>query len=119
MRLSILTATFACLASICTAEDRELSGQEITELLPKIIAYGVGTDTVQTFETSGLTEYSGSGRPTIGTWWATDSQYCSTWPPATTEACYTVLLDEAVLPPRITWISDKGARIYNDIEPRP
>lgn len=105
-------------AGAALGEGRALNGDEITAFLPKIIALGVDEDTLQSFDPSGLTTYVSNGRPSTGKWWATATQYCSSWPPSESRACYTVLLDESVEPARLTWIGQSGKPIHNTIAPK-
>ncbi len=98
-----------------TAQERVLSGPEINKLLPQIVARGVDQDTVQTFSAAGSTEYIAGGRPSVGTWWVTATQYCSSWPPASGAACYDLLLDDSATPVRLTWVGQSGTPIHNTI----
>ncbi|MEM6371608.1 MAG: hypothetical protein AAF727_02370 [Pseudomonadota bacterium] len=97
------------------AEERVLFGPEIDDLLPGIVALGVGEETVQTFSASGSTEYVASGRASVGKWWVTATQYCSSWPPASGSACYDVVLDNNVTPARLSWVGESGRPIHNII----
>lgn len=109
-----MRATFlplALLAAPAFGQERQLHGQEISDLLPKVVATGVNEDTQQTFSTSGATQYHADGRQSIGTWWVTATQYCSNWPPFSGRACYDVYLDETAAPMRMIWIGQSGAAI--------
>ena len=115
---------FWLIALICTvattvfAEERQLSGKEISDLLPTILATGVDEDTRQTFSVSGIPYSSSGSRPSTGKWWVTATQYCSSWPPSDGQACYDVLLDEATTPNTLIWIGDSGRRILNTLAPK-
>lgn len=106
-------AFFAILMpSFALAEGRKLSGAEIQELLPQITAYGEGTK--QTFYEGGTTDYIDGGRPSVGYWRTSETQYCSKWPPFGGWVCYDVVLnDEAE---ELRWIGDSGNPLINRIE---
>lgn len=112
---ALYTIATCLLAFGAAAEPRVLTGTELNELLPRIVASGVGEDTTQTFSASGQTEYITAGRPSLGRWWVTATQYCSSWPPGSGQACYQVTLDEAADPPRLSWIGQSGTPIENTI----
>lgn len=100
------------------AQPKTLNGAEISALLPGIVALGVGEDTRQTFSASGQTEYIASGRPSVGKWWVTAAQYCSSWPPASGTACYDVVLDDSMTPARLIWVGESGTETPNTIIPK-
>ena len=70
-----------------------------------------GRPFTQHFATSGSTRYrEGDGPQSLGTWSVNQKgQYCSVWPPSSTEACYEVLVkDNSVL-----WKS--GGKLYPSV----
>jgi len=110
-----LILTTSLLAASAHAAERTLTGEEIMTLLPTITAYGKGT--IQTFDTSGSTDYRDKGGDSVGYWQARSDQYCSNWPPSSTWTCYDVLLDEDAA--QIIWIGDSGKPTVNTFETRP
>lgn len=105
--------------SLAQAEERRLSGAEITTLLPGIVA--MGDSTRQTFESNGQTDYDDGRRPTIGRWRVHNDSYCSTWPPGDSWRCYHVLVDDRAdnQPDLIIWVdADLGDRTINRILPK-
>ncbi len=109
-----ISAALFCVPAIALAEPVKLSGAEISELLPAITAYG--DDTKQVFYQGGTTDYIASGRPSVGYWRVSETQYCSKWPPFGGWACYDVLHDTAT--DELHWIGDSGTPTINRIEPR-
>jgi len=108
-----LVAAFAA-PTLAQAEPVKLTGDEIKALLPTITAYG--EDTKQVFYKSGTTDYISSGRPSVGYWRTSETQYCSKWPPFGGWTCYDVLLDEE--DSKLSWIGDSGRPTINRIEAR-
>lgn len=104
------------LGGIANAMERQLTGAEISALLPTIKAFG--QDTVQVFSKNGRTKYHTGGFESKGSWWVTASQYCSSWPPSNSRACYDVFLDESKDPKLLIWIGDSGARTVNTFTPQ-
>ena len=96
------------------AAERQLTGAEITEFLPTIRANG--SNSSQTFEASGATDYNSAGRPTIGQWRVEGDKYCSVWPPVTIWKCYGVVVDKEKK--RIFWVEENGVREKNRYEIR-
>lgn len=114
--LAIVPVLFA---AVSHAEERQLSGEDISALLPDIVA--LGETTRQTFETSGHTDYHDGQRLTAGRWRVQNDSYCSTWPPGDNWRCYHVLLDErgGGEPDLIIWIdAELGDRTVNRILPK-
>jgi hypothetical protein len=101
------------------AAERRLSGAEINDLLPRILAKGETTG--QTFETNGETEFMNGNRPSLGRWRVQNDFYCSSWPPGDGWRCYHVLVDEKSgdEPNIIIWVdADLGERTINTILPK-
>lgn len=122
MRKMALTLAFAsaglgaALTTVPTqAAEIKLTGAQINDLLPRIVA--LGDDTQQSFSKSGRTEYISGGQPSVGKWWVTATQYCSSWPPASGHACYNVFRDDQD-DSRLIWIGASGTRILNTMEPK-
>ncbi len=112
MRLSIIA--ILAVPSFAHAESVKLTGDEIKALLPTITAYG--EDTKQVFYKGGTTDYISGGRPSVGYWRSSETQYCSKWPPFGGWTCYDVFVDEAA--DELTWIGDSGTPTVNRIEDR-
>jgi hypothetical protein len=110
----LFAITLAALPSVATAEAVKLSGAEIKDLLPTVTAYG--EDTKQVFYKGGTTDYISGGRPSVGYWRVSETQYCSKWPPFGGWACYDVLLDADEN--ELQWIGESGTPTLNRIEPR-
>ncbi len=102
-RIIINSVVLVVSTTISFAQERTLTGEEISNLLPTIKVKGESY--TQTFTPKGLTTYIYDGRPSEGRWMIQDNQYCSTWPPNNAIECYDVLVDETQK--SITWI---GAR---------
>lgn len=106
-------------ASVSHAQERRLNGDEISALLPDIVA--VGETTRQTFEISGHTDYHDGQRLTAGRWRVQNNAYCSTWPPGDNWRCYHVFVDARTNgePDLIIWIdAELGDRTVNTILPK-
>lgn len=116
MRWLVIVLVLA--ASVAHADERRLSGDDISTLLPEIVA--VGETTRQTFETSGHTDYHDGQRLTAGRWRVQNDSYCSTWPPGDRWRCYHVHVDNrAGEPDLIIWIdAELGDRTVNRILPK-
>ncbi len=110
LRYAILcTAAFPALAS---AAEKMLSGEEIQAFLPTITAFGESTK--QTFYEGGTTDYIDGGRPSVGYWRTSDTQYCSKWPPFGGWVCYDVIVDKEA--DELIWIGDSGKPLVNRFE---
>lgn len=112
MRLLILA--LIAVPTFANAESVKLTGEEIKALLPTITAYG--DDTKQVFHKGGTTDYISGGRPSVGYWRSSETQYCSKWPPFGGWTCYDVFVDEAAN--ELSWIGDSGTPTLNRIEKR-
>ncbi len=110
----MLFALPAALPLSALAEPVKLTGEQIKSLLPTITAYG--DNTKQIFYESGTTDYISNGRPSVGYWHSSETQYCSKWPPFGGWTCYDVLLDQEKK--QLHWIGDSGKPIIDRIEPR-
>lgn len=108
----LIVAIAVLSAAPALAEPRLMSGEEIRELLPTIVAYG--EDTEQVFYEGGTTNYVDNGRPSVGYWRTSDTQYCSKWPPFGGWVCYDVRLDEDA--GELIWIGDSGTPLVNTYE---
>ena len=105
-------AMLSLLMSSAAAELKVLTGEEIEELLPQIVA--VGDQTRQTFSAAGGTTYTDRGRDSFGTWRVQDAQYCSLWPPSADWSCFQVIYDaEAAI---LIWVGETGHRLQNRVE---
>ena len=102
----------ALLAAPLKAEERKLTTEQISALLPTIIA--LSETTRQTFSARGATTSTDRGRDSFGAWEARSDQYCSQWPPANGWACYDVLVDGDTL----IWVGDSGHRTLNTMKPK-
>lgn len=107
--ISFIAALFPATAF---ADAQKLTGPEIQVLLPTITAYGESTK--QVFYEGGTTDYIDGGRPSVGYWRTSETQYCSKWPPFGGWTCYDVMLDEGAN--EVRWIGDSGKPIVNRIE---
>lgn len=112
--MRMLLAAALLIPTAAKAEPRQLSGVEIKNLLPTITAYG--EDTKQTFYQGGTTDYISGGRPSVGYWRSSETQYCSKWPPFGGWTCYDILLDEEAS--ELFWVGDSGTPTINRIEKR-
>ncbi len=116
MKRSLLAIVSLFLLSLpAWAEEVELTGQEISDILPKIIA--LGENTSQTFIATGSTTYIDRGRESKGRWRIQADLYCSQWPPSENWACYRVLVQRqpGKLPTTLTWIGNSGNRLVNRV----
>lgn len=106
----LLAALASCGAR---AAEHKLTGPEIERLLTDATVSGGSGDAAfkQYFASGGGTTYVGSeNTPSQGSWRVQGDQYCSTWPPAASWACYDVEGDAAASPPTVTWIGENGVR---------
>ena len=110
--LRSITFFASILPAFAFAEPQKLSGLEIQELLPTITAYGEST--TQTFYEGGTTDFIDGGRPSVGYWRTSETQYCSKWPPFGGWTCYDVLLDKDTA--EVIWIGDSGNPLVNRFE---
>ncbi|WP_419914120.1 hypothetical protein [Hoeflea sp.] len=101
--LALMLAT-----SPASAEAQRLTGDEISELLPGIIASTNATN--QTFERNGDTGFTQDGRTRSGRWRVRDDFYCSLWPPSDAWRCYEVHLEASGsdAPDRIIWVDPEN-----------
>jgi S-adenosylhomocysteine hydrolase len=104
-KILLLCSAFALLTSSAIAEERKLTGAEITAALTDTVL-SAKTDTTQIFQMSGVTFYSENGSQSQGFWKVSGDQYCSQWPPNTAWPCYDVLQDGS----KITFVSASGNR---------
>ena len=117
MRL-LAVIILACYCVPAMAAEKELSGEEITDLLPTIIA--TGKNSRQTFTKIGATTYWDNGRKilgareTFGRWRVQNNLYCSQWPPSDAWACYRVVTDSSKK--SLVWIGMSGNRTMNQFE---
>ena len=99
--------------------ERQLSGEEISALLPSITAT---TDaTRQTFAEDGGTLFKDATRTSEGRWRVQGDFYCSTWPPSDAWRCYRVGVEKGSggKPDTIIWTdAELGDRTVNFIVPR-
>ena len=104
------------LSSPIKAEEKEISGELITSLLPTIIAFGKNSR--QSFTKAGATTYLESGRNSSGRWRVQNNLYCSQWQPSEMWVCYRVVIDgdPGKPPEKIAWIGTSGNRTINQIE---
>jgi hypothetical protein len=115
--MKTLVATVLVLGAMLSpawAVPKNLTGEEIAELLPKIIASG--EQTRQTFSAAGATTYTDRGRDTYGSWRVQGDKYCSQWPPADGWACYGVEYDADAA--TLVWIDGGGDRTVNSVTPK-
>ncbi len=107
-----ITFFASILPTFAFADPQKLSGLEIQELLPTITAYGEST--TQTFYEGGTTDFIDGGRPSVGYWRTSETQYCSKWPPFGGWTCYDLLLDKDTA--EVIWIGDSGNPLVNRFE---
>ena len=90
MRASLLIV-FLLTATAAFAEERKLTGDEISALLAEKTVVGTdakGKQWKQVFQKGGLTIYSQGDANSNGFWRVKGDQYCSQWPPNDSWACY-------------------------------
>ncbi len=95
------------------AEERPITGAEITELLAGKVVTGSrnGRGWSQTFDKDGATVYTQNGdQPSPGRWTIRGNQYCSLWPPSPKWDCYDMTADPASTPVSVTWIYPDGTK---------
>ena len=115
----LLIAALCLSATALGAAEVKLTTDEITALLPTVVAIGEGTR--QTFSAAGATTYTQGGRDSYGSWWAAGDQYCSRWPPGNGTTCYDILLDDTPADggaPVLRWIGESGNATINHLEPK-
>jgi len=108
--IALIIMVFSCVPAM--AQEKELSGEELTKLLPKIIA--TGKNSRQTFTKTGATTYWDNSRETFGRWRVQNNHYCSQWPPSDAWACYRVLTDSSQK--SLVWVGMSGTRTVNQFE---
>ncbi len=88
--LSVTLGIFLlCVAAL--AQDKELTGSEISAALSDHTLQGVSEDGKtwrQVFHGSGATFYSVGSAQSQGLWAVRGDQYCSQWPPNESWSCY-------------------------------
>ncbi|NKB52516.1 MAG: hypothetical protein GKR97_09870 [Rhizobiaceae bacterium] len=94
------------------ASAKPLTSDEISELLPTIVA--IGDQTSQIFSAAGATTYTDRGRASFGSWRVQANKYCSQWPPAGGWSCYVVDYDDQSKV--LIWIGLSGDRTINRAE---
>jgi len=113
-----LSSVLTCIAMLGTfasaaAADRSwiaLQGEAIrTALEGRTVQYTDDSKATQEFNADGSTIYA-EGRPSFGRWRASETQYCSTWPPASGWVCYDVFL--AADDKTVRFVGDSG-RIWD------
>jgi hypothetical protein len=90
------------------AAEAFLKHDQIVETLNDVVLYAEnnGHSVEQIFQKSGATYYSAGGSQSQGTWKVVADQYCSTWPPNPSLACYDVAQDGD----KVTFIDKSGKR---------
>ena len=96
-----------CAAPLKAEETRLFDDEAISDLLTGTTVVYEGAR--QIFHTSGVTDYI-TDRPSQGRWAARAGQYCSTWPPSDTWACYDVLTREEDGKTWVIWIGSDRSR---------
>lgn len=104
----ILLATSFLLSTQTFAAEIILKNAEITTVLSDVVlnAESNGQPANQIFQKSGVTFYNAGGSQSQGTWKVEGDQYCSTWPPNPSWACYDVARDGD----KVTFIAKSGKR---------
>jgi hypothetical protein len=104
----LITIIFSLVALTAQAEERVLTGAEISTVLADNILVGATTDVKveQIFQKAGVTLYIEGNAQSQGLWKVEGDSYCSVWPPSEHWACYTVTQDAN----KITFISKFGTR---------
>jgi hypothetical protein len=107
LRITLLTTSLLYSTQAFAAETI-LKNAEITALLTDVVlkAEGNNQPTSQIFQKSGVTFYNAGGSQSQGTWKVEGDQYCSTWPPNPSWACYEVARDGD----KVTFIAKSGKR---------
>ena len=94
----------ALLAGPVAAEAVKLDGAAISKALVGVkLVFDDGTS--QSFAGDGGTTFDGGNGPSNGRWRVTGNQYCSTWPPSDSWACYDVTVDGEA----ISFVSGDGS----------
>ena len=110
----LVCSTLAVSTSSASAEEKKLTGPEITAVLTdKILT--AKTDTTQIFQKSGVTFYSENGGQSQGFWKVEGDKYCSQWPPNQSWPCYDILQDGT----KITFVSESGKRFEMQLPAAP
>ncbi len=102
---NISGASYKCLAFLCcvvgllgsvqaaSEQWQPVIGDEISALLSgQHVVYEGESVISQTFHEGGSTTYV-DGRPSLGRWRASETQYCSSWPPSDYWECYDLFKD--------------------------
>lgn len=110
----LICSTLVVFASSAIADEKKLTGPEITAALTdKVLT--AKTDATQIFQKSGVTFYSENGSQSQGSWKVEGDKYCSQWPPNQAWPCYDVLKDGT----KITFVSDSGKRFEMQLPATP
>ena len=105
--ISVAAVLAVLIQQVPAAEERPLTGPEITAILTGAEVNGEGTR--QEFHESGRTLYH-DGRASWGYWRVEGDQYCSQWPPSDAWTCYDMRSWEEGQRLWVTWISPSGSR---------
>jgi hypothetical protein len=105
-QLTLIFSAFLAVPSI--ASEIILKHDEILTLLSDVVLDATQNEPPvnQIFQKSGVTFYNAGGSQSQGTWQVVGDQYCSTWPPNPSLACYNVARDED----KVTFIDKSGKR---------
>jgi len=77
-----------------TQDWQPLNGEQIKEVLSGAsLIYPEEGGATQDFNSNGSTTYV-EGRPSLGEWKVSNTQYCSIWPPAAGWVCYDVSINK-------------------------
>jgi hypothetical protein len=108
MLRTILLTTSLLISAQAFAAETILKNAEIIVLLTDVVlnAESNGQSANQIFQKSGATFYNAGGSQSQGTWKVEGDQYCSTWPPNPSWACYDVARDGD----KVTFIAKSGKR---------
>ena len=106
MLRTITLATMLAAGAVAAGETR-LNGDEILSTLTGATVVYEGAR--QVFHASGVTDYT-TDRPSQGRWAVRAGQYCSTWPPSDTWACYDVLTRRDGGETVVIWIGSDRSR---------
>jgi hypothetical protein len=107
-RLALSTTLALLCVTFAAAEERALSGTEISASLNDQTLLGANPEDKieQIFQSTGLTIYIEHGSQSQGQWKVDGDKYCSVWPPSKYWACYSVTQDGEA----ITFVSSSGER---------
>jgi len=91
----VFIACMVAVSSPVLAETwQPVQGEAIEALLTgRDVSYEGETKRSQSFHDNGTTTYV-DGRPSLGNWKASQTQYCSQWPPSSSWDCYDLFVDE-------------------------